>query len=94
MSSLWHHLEHHAAPGMKYRLCSCHGDCVGLNALVAALRGCLDVHDVWVCKVVGSNVTLDQWAKANYMKFSKVKCWILHLGRNNPCSATALGKSG
>ncbi|GAB0204135.1 mitochondrial enolase superfamily member 1 [Grus japonensis] len=27
---------------------------------------------------------LNQWAKANCMRFNKVQCWVLHLGHNNP----------
>ncbi|GAB0185841.1 mitochondrial enolase superfamily member 1 [Grus japonensis] len=27
---------------------------------------------------------LDQWAKANCMRFNKAKCWVLHLGHNHP----------
>ena len=27
---------------------------------------------------------LERWARANFMKFSKAKCKVLHMGRGNP----------
>ncbi|KAK4829963.1 hypothetical protein QYF61_008094 [Mycteria americana] len=34
---------------------------------------------------------LENWAKRNLMKFSKGKCKVLHLGRNNPGHWDKLG---
>ena len=41
---------------------------------------------------------LEEWANKNLMKFSKVKCKVLHLGKHNPgvqhrLGSTSLGSS-
>ncbi|GAB0179460.1 hypothetical protein GRJ2_000411300 [Grus japonensis] len=35
---------------------------------------------------------LDRWAEANYMRFKKAQCWVLHLGHNNLMQCYRLGE--
>lgn len=32
--------------------------------------------------------SLDPWARANCVRFSQAKCWLLSLGHNSPCSSS------
>ena len=37
---------------------------------------------------------LELGPKSNKVRFNKIKCRVLHLGCNNPCTATGWGQSG
>ena len=39
-----------------------------------------------------SSKPLNRWAKANRMRFNTAKCWVLHLGHNNPLQHYGLGE--
>ncbi|PKU36541.1 hypothetical protein llap_13152 [Limosa lapponica baueri] len=35
---------------------------------------------------------LDRWTEANGVRFTKVKCWVLHLGHNSPMQCHRIGE--
>ncbi|GAB0186171.1 cAMP-dependent protein kinase inhibitor alpha [Grus japonensis] len=55
------------------------------------LCGAVDTPEEWDA-IQGDLDRLERWAHANFMKFNKAKCKILHMGQGNPKDNYRLGR--